>query len=85
MNTMMNLSVPGHKTQSCFMMCVIQPGSETQLVVLGVNAPLLLHFMLMMDTCPFAVQVSFLGDVSNLWPALVFPCSVCLQSKCLTV
>jgi len=53
---MMNLiKLPGHKPHSCFMMCVIEPGSETQLVVLGVNAPPLLHFMLMTETCPFAV------------------------------
>lgn len=87
---MMNLvRVPGHKTQSCFMTCVIEPGSETQLAVLGVNAPFLLHFMLMMETRPFAVQVkpTIFLVMSPIYDqlCLVFPCSVCLQSVRLTI
>jgi hypothetical protein len=82
---MMNLiRVPGHKPQSCFM-CVIEHGSETQLVVLGVNAPPLLHFMLMMETHPFAVQVkpSTFLVISPIYDqlCLVFSCSVCLPSR----
>jgi hypothetical protein len=82
------IKVPVHKSQSCFMMCVTEPDSETKLVVLGINAPLLLHFMLIMQTCSFAVQVkaAIFLVMSPIYDqlCLVFPCSVWLQSICLT-
>ena len=51
---MMNLTkVPAQKTQLCFMLCVKEPGCETQLVVLGVNVA----FHADVQKLPFAVQV----------------------------
>jgi len=63
---MMNLTkVPAQKTQLCFMLCVKEPGCETQLVVLGVNVAFHADDA---DTpiCCASQTNNLLGDVSYL-------------------
>jgi hypothetical protein len=67
---MMNpIRVPGHKPQSCFMMCVIEPGSGNTVSCLGHKRKTFVAFHADDGDTPIccASQTNnFLGGISNL-------------------